>query len=137
MNNSIRIQNPAPSRPTGLTQLVLGSDQATNIALLLPMIAHLSWQDDSRWLTWIAPQGIDRALLERFGVNSRCVRLIHPRQSDACRWIAWEALASGTSHTVVVAPETLNERELQALEGAARTGEAQAIVLQTRPDHWR
>ncbi|WP_111641935.1 cell division inhibitor SulA [Marinimicrobium alkaliphilum] len=137
MNNTIRLQAPPATRPSGLTQLVLGSDQQTNLALLLPMIAHLSWQDDSRWLTWIAPKGIDRGLLERFGVNSRCVRLIHPRRSDACRWIAWEALASGTSHTVVVAPEQLSERDLQALEGAAQTGEAQAIVLQTRPDHWR
>jgi len=115
----------------GITELVLTQRAPEQRQLLLPMIAHLS-KSHRRWLTWLTPGPIDRGLLEAYHVDLRTIRLIHtPKQSDS-RWILWEALAEGNSHTVIASPGRLNERDLKQLEVAAFKGACQGLLLRLR-----
>lgn len=131
-----RIHHPAPTpdAPTtgGITELVLTHNAPEQTQLLLPMVAHLSHTRSDRWLTWISPGKIDRRELEQYGVDPRAIRVIHAPQGRDNRWILWEALAKGNSHTVIANPGTLSDRELKQLEAAARQGHCQALLLRVR-----
>jgi cell division inhibitor SulA len=123
---------PASAATSGVTELVLAGDDAQQLALLLPMIAHLSNHCQDRWITWIAPSGITRSLLESYGVNIHCMRLIHARTPDDARWITWEALSAGNSHSVIANLGRLTERELKDLEVAAWNGQSQGLLVRSR-----
>lgn len=116
----------------GITELVLTRNAPEQSHLLLPMVAHLSQNYPDRWLTWVNPGLIERHTLERYGVDTRRIRLIHTGNPEDVRWIAWEALATGTSHTVIAAPGKLKRRDIQLLEEAAQRGQCQALLLRLR-----
>ncbi len=122
--------SPAPAG--GITELVLTHNAPEQTQLLLPMVAHLSRTASDRWLTWISPGPVDRRLLEKYGVDARTIRLIHAPETKDNRWILWEALAKGNSHTVIASPGQLTDRELRQLEAAARQGQCQALLLRVR-----
>jgi cell division inhibitor SulA len=109
------------------------------MALLLPMIAHISNSCRDRWITWVAPVQISREILEDYGVNTRCMRLIHARTPEEARWITWEALAAGNSHSVIANLGRLTEKELKDLELAAWRGQSQGLLLRSRqtPGEWQ
>lgn len=116
----------------GITELVLTRNAPEQPHLLLPMVAHLSQSHPDRWVTWVNPGVIDRHTLERYGVDTRRIRLIHTGNPEDVRWIAWEALATGTSHTVIAAPGKLTRKDVQALEEAAQRGQCQGLLLSLR-----
>lgn len=116
----------------GVTELVLTSDSPEQLALLLPMIAYLSNSTQGRWITWIAPHNISRELLESYGVNTRCIRVIHCHDQLSLLWVTWEALAAGNSHTVISSPGKLTDKELNQLEVAATQGRCQGLLLRVR-----
>lgn len=121
-----------PARNGGVTELVLSQDCPQQTALILPMVAFLSQQAKDRWITWIAPTGINKAMLENYGIDSRQVRLIHPGLNKDQLWIIWEALAAGNSHTVLASPGKLTDKELRQLEDAAQQGKTQGLLLRMR-----
>lgn len=124
---------PAPQAPAGgITELVLTHNAPEQTQLLLPMVAHLSRTSSDRWVTWISPGPVDRKLLEHYGVDPRAIRLIHAPEAKDNRWILWEALAKGNSHTVIASPGQLSDRELRQLEAAAHQGQCQALLLRVR-----
>ncbi|MGD8176494.1 cell division inhibitor SulA [Marinimicrobium sp. ARAG 43.8] len=129
---AIQDSGQASTTSGGITELVLTHNAPEQTQLLLPMIAHLSRTQNNRWVTWISPGPVDRQLLERYGVDSRAIRLIHAPESADSRWILWEALAKGNSHTVIASPGALNEREMKQLEAAAMQGQCQALLLRIR-----
>src|SRR5690625_6649682 len=91
------------------------------------MVAHLSQSHPDRWVTWVNPGAIDRQTLEHYGVNTKRIRLIHAANPRDVRWIAWEAMATGTSHTVIAAPGKLTRKDVQLLEEAAQRGLCQGL----------
>lgn len=136
MTNALRINAPtiapSPRRSGGVTELVLTNDAPEQLTMLLPMIAYLSQQCCDRWITWVAPHNITRQLLERFGVDTRFIRLIHSKEPQQTLWITWEALNAGNSHTVIASPGKLNDKELLQLDMAAQKGECQGLLLRLR-----
>src|SRR5690625_2376344 len=100
--------------------------------VLLPMVAHLSHRHPDRWVTWVNPGAIDRQTLEHYGVDTKRIRLIHAANPRDVRWIAWEAMATGTSHTVIAAPGKLTRKDVQLLEEAAQRGQCQGLLLSLR-----
>lgn len=129
-----RPSNPeaAETNTGGITELVLTHNAPEQTQLLLPMLAHLSHTRSNRWLTWIVSGPIDRTQLEQYGVDTRAIRVIHAPQDRDSRWILWEALAKGNSHTVIATTGQLNDRELKQLEAAARQGRCQGLLLRVR-----
>jgi cell division inhibitor SulA len=135
VTNALRISPlPAaiPARRGGVTEVVLTSDAAAQEAILLPMIAYLSNHCGDRWITWIAPEQINRQVLESFGVDTRFIRLIHCKDEAQALWITWEALNLGNSHTVIASPGKLTDKEFLQLEVAAQAGECQGLLLRFR-----
>lgn len=131
-SNSQLELTPAQSTSSGLTELVLTGDNSQQMALIMPMIAYLSKQDDERWITWITAHKLDPKLLRTFGVNTNCLRIVHSQHPEDQRWIAWDALTLGNSHTVIASPGKLTKRDLTQLENAAKNGGAQGILLRSR-----
>lgn len=137
MNNTALINTkpsltPSNQPGSGVTELVLANDSLEQLALILPMIAFLSQTKTDRWISWITPHPLTRQLLEAYGVNTKLIRFIHCADGENTRWIAWEALAAGTSHTVIASAGKLSDRELFQLEQAARQGNAQGLLLRLR-----
>lgn len=135
--SSYRQAGPGTSpAQSGVTELVLSHESPDLANLLLPMLAFLSNQRDAahqnRWITWVAPQGIDKALLQQYGVDTGKIRLIHISKPEDILWITWEALAAGNSHTVIASPGKLSEKELRQLEAAAHQGQTQGLLLRFR-----
>ncbi|MDO3386392.1 SulA-like leucine-rich domain-containing protein [Gilvimarinus sp. SDUM040013] len=123
----------AESQPKGtLTELVLTQGAADSWAMVMPMIAHLSHQSDGRWLTWITRETISHSLLERFGVDTSRLRLVHCKDDAKQLWVSWDALALGNSHTVIASPGRLGKQELAQLESAAMQGRCQGLLLRER-----
>lgn len=119
------------TNPSSLTELVLTQHSPDANLLLLPMLAHLS-KDCNRWITWISDTRIDRQLLEQFGVDTKKIRLIHSDCTESTRWILWEALNGGTSHTVIATPGIISESELAHLETAAQAGKSRGLLIHYR-----
>lgn len=117
---------------SGVTELVLSRDSPDQASLLFPMLAFLSHQAEDRWITWVAPKGINQALLSQFGVDICKVRLVHANRPEDVLWITWEALATGNSHTVIASPGKLTDREFRQLENAALCGKSQGLLLRMR-----
>lgn len=129
LNNAAQ---PVQAPSGGITELVLTHNAPEQTQLLLPMVAHLSQSRSERWLTWINPGPVDRALLARYGVDTHAIRMIHVPENEDNRWILWEALARGNSHTVIASPGAMNDRELKHLEAAALRGQCQGLLLRMR-----
>lgn len=126
-------QPASPSTPLGsITELVLTHNAPDQTRILLPMLAHLSHGNRDRWLTWIAPGPIDRQLLEQYGVDASQLRLIHIPSDQDSRWVIWQALAEGNSHTVIASPGLLSDREMARFEEAAQAGNCQGLMLRLR-----
>ena len=135
MTNTAKLvstQNPQSAPQSGVTELVLANDSLEQLALILPMIAFLSHSQGERWITWISTQPISRELLEAYGVNTRVLRFVHCKDGDNARWVTWEALAAGTSHTVIASPGKLTDKELAQLEQAAYMGKTQGLLIRLR-----
>lgn len=130
---SPRLMESASSpTPSGVTELVLTKHAPDQAALILPMVAYLTHNACERWVTWIAPARISKAVLEKFAINTRRLRLIHTQDEQSILWITWEALAQGNSHTVIANTGKLCERELAELERAALYGHCQGVLLRVR-----
>ncbi len=131
MTSPFKFQSAPAVSTSGVTELVLTSNSPEQLQLLLPMLAFLSNQHENRWITWIAPEYLNRQVLEAYGVNTQCIRLIHCAPENLL-WVTWEALASGTSNTVIASPGKLSEKELHHLEAAAHKGQCQGLLLRAR-----
>ncbi|MYM62125.1 SulA-like leucine-rich domain-containing protein [Pseudomaricurvus sp. HS19] len=111
----------------GISELFLTERSPELSLLLMPLLAHLS-RDDCRWITWIGPSRANRQLLEAYGVDIRRVRFVTTKGDDQ-RWMLWEALRAGTSHTVIADGSALSEEDLAYLDQAAQKGNSRALLI--------
>ena len=130
--SNLSTAQPRESAGSGLTELVLTQGARHSWNMIMPMIAHLSRQQDGRWLTWITREPLPSELLQRFGVDTTRLRLVHCKEDDKQLWVSWDALALGNSHTVIASPGKLGKRELGQLERAAVLGGCQGVLLRER-----
>lgn len=117
---------------TGITELILAQGCPNAFGMIMPMIAFLSHSVPDKWVTWVAPSFLSREVLEAYGVNTGCLRMVHVADESSALWVTWEALAAGNSHTVIASPGKLQEKELKFLEQAAYQGGCQGILLRSR-----
>ena len=133
INNAPLSNNNAPYQTSsGITEVVLTSDSAEQLALLLPMIAYLSQCCTDRWITWVAPYNVDKKLLESYNINTKYIRLIHCVDIQHALWVTATALAIGNSHTVIASPGKITDKELMQLELAAMKGNCKGLLLRVR-----
>ncbi len=120
-----------PDSSSGICELVLTERSPDMSLLLLPMLGYIS-RSASRWITWIGEGLPDRATLQQYGVDVKKLRVLTIKQAEDNRWILWEALQSGTSHTVIAVNQALTEHELSILEQAAQSSGSQALLIKSR-----
>lgn len=126
------LQQPQPNHTTGVTEVVLPRDDQAQLAMILPMLAHLSRQSNDRWFSWIAPKGISKQVLTTYGFDLSKVRLIHTKNEEETLWVLWQALAEGNSEAVVASPGKLSDKILSMLEQAACEGNSQGLLIRYR-----
>lgn len=98
--------------------------------LLAPVLRELSEEDETRWLTLIAPpSSLTQAWLRRAGLNRERILLLHPRGNQPPFQLACEALRLGRSHTVVSWLGSVNANARQLLLRAASVGNAQSLNI--------
>lgn len=120
---------PVPSGAGRITEILLHNRSVSLHPVLLPMITELS--RDNRWLTLInPPTSLNRDLLSRAGATtghilSLCSHDGRHAPLELCR----QALAAGTSHTVIAWYESGSAAPLHQLDLAASIGHAQAILV--------
>ncbi len=119
---------------SGITEIVLPSESTQEYLLVLPMLAHLSRQSETRWFTWIAPRGINRKVLQDFGFALDKLRIVYTANDEETLWMLWDALSMGNSDTVVASHESLSAEDLRKLELAACKGQSQGLLLRHRPE---
>jgi cell division inhibitor SulA len=97
-------------------------------SLLAPILRELSEEDDSRWLTLIAPPvSLTQAWLRDAGLNRERILLLQPGGNQTALQLACEALRLGRSHTVVSWLGNINSGARQQLLRAAALGNAQSL----------
>ncbi|WP_439134166.1 cell division inhibitor SulA [Pseudomaricurvus sp.] len=127
----VEAQPQAAAATSSITELVLTQHSPDAQMLLLPMLAHLS-RNAERWITWITDAPVNRDELASYGVDTDKVRIIRSQSDESTRWILWEALNTGTSHTVIATLNELNENSFHHLETAAQAGESRALLIRYR-----
>ncbi|MDH0302206.1 MULTISPECIES: SOS-induced cell division inhibitor SulA [unclassified Pseudomonas] len=118
------------SQPELFSELALRGAPGHCQSLLAPVLRELSEEDDSRWLTLIAPPGsLTQTWLRDAGLNRERILLLHPGVNQTVLQLACEALRLGHSHTVVSWLGTLNTSARQQLQRAAAIGNAQSLNI--------
>lgn len=113
---------------TRLTEVIIPKDRNTK-NIVLPLVASHSNLDKNQWLTWITYQQPEQQELVRFGASINTLRIIHQPAGTDTRWIIWEALQAGNSHTVVADCSGLSVADLKELEKAANLGRTDGILI--------
>ena len=91
---------------------------------------ELSEEDETRWLTLIAPpSSLTQAWLRDAGLNRERILLLQPRGNQSPLQLACEALRLGRSHTVVSWLGNVNATARQQLLRAASAGNAQSLNI--------
>ena len=116
---------------SSVTELVLTQHSTDHDNLILPMIAHFS-RTSERWITWITDAPVDIAQVKKYDVDTRKLRIIRTNNTADARWMAWEALNNGTSHTVIAALGHINKDELHHLKNASHQGGSHGLFISYR-----
>lgn len=124
-------QHAAPQKDSSITELVFTRHSPDDNQLLLPMLAHFS-RMTNRWITWIVSSPVDGRELAEYGVDTGKLRIIYSRNTADTRWMTWEALNNGTSHTVIATPGHINSNELTFLKQASRNGGSHGLLIHYR-----
>lgn len=122
----------APAQPSRISEFVVAAISARQLALIFPLLGHLSFSEDPRWLTCIGPLFISKKDCLQFGLNRH--RLLQVLPSRRCNIvdIAERALLTGKSHTVVCVTDAISERDLSQLEKAAELGQSRCLIIRSR-----
>jgi len=121
----------------GLTELILSANETQQTQLLLPMLAQLTRLSKDQWITFVALDGFCEQLLnaeelKTLGADHHKIRIVRAHTPADARWITWEALKLGNSHTVIASPGKLSAVEFSQLELAAQAGNSQGLLLRSR-----
>lgn len=121
------LDNKIPHR---ITEVLIPEGQNSN-AIVMPLIASISGKQTDGWLTWITHRKPSKDQLTLLGAKTNKLRILHINANTDSRWMIWEALAKGNSHTVIADSYTLNAGDLNELEYAALKGNSLGICIKS------
>ncbi|CAK16442.1 SOS-induced cell division inhibitor SulA [Pseudomonas entomophila] len=118
------------NQPELFSELALRGAPGHCQSLLAPVLRELSEEDETRWLTLIAPPGnLTQTWLREAGLNRERILLLQPGGNQTALQLACEALRLGRSHTVVSWLGAVNNSTRQQLLRAAAIGNAQSLNI--------
>jgi len=95
--------------------------------IIFPLIASMTKQNaqraQERWVTWITDRKPNYQQLRHFGASVDSLRIIHVEKNNDNRWIIWDALNTGNSHTVIADTMSMNDSDIEKFEIAAINGQ--------------
>ncbi|MCL6415316.1 hypothetical protein MIB92_06615 [Aestuariirhabdus sp. Z084] len=105
-----------------VTDLQCDLDSSQELALLLPVLASLTRQEE-RWVLWVAPPKAPCAsILRAAGVDVSRVLVLHTEWVDDVVGIMERALTSGRYSAVLGWPKSANYNHAKLREAASRGG---------------
>jgi cell division inhibitor SulA len=119
-------------QPSHLVEFVVPQISLQQLALIFPLLGHLSFSDDPRWLTCIGSLFLSKKDCLQFGLNRHRLLQVLPGRRCNSVDIAERALLTGKSHKVVCVAEEISDQELLQLERAAETQRCRCIVIRSR-----
>ena len=131
MNAALNYQIPkTPAPHFRVTEIIIPQAQQTT-DIVFPLVAAFSQQVDSRWVTWLCTQKPSRSQLIQLGVNIEKLRVVHLNPQKDNRWLIWEAMNTGNSHTVICDQQGLDKSDLEELEKAAAKGNCTGVMIRS------
>lgn len=130
-NNAERSSTNALAAP-GVSEIVIPAWEQASFELVLPMLAHLSHQAETRWLTWIGKSGLSKTTIAPHPFAESNLRMISSKSDEETLWMMWEALNNGTSAFVAASfdnPNSVQEKERQLLTNACHNGHSRALII--------
>ena len=114
-------------------EFVVPEISIAQLAFIFPLLGHLSFSEDPRWLTCVGSRLLSKKDCRQFGINRyRLLQVLPgPRQFNVVD-IAERALVAGKSHTVLCQAEAVTEQDMLRLEQAAARGQARCVVVRSR-----
>ncbi len=101
---------------------------------LLPLLAQFSRSGESRWLTCIDAQGLEKSLARAANIAADHMLCLEGRGKSSTADLMIKAISSGQSHTVVgVCGRELSADQRLALQRSAEAANCHCVVL-TRPE---
>jgi len=91
----------------------------------------LQVKSEERWVTWITDRKPSYQQLKKFGASARALRIIHVEKNDDNRWIIWDALNTGNSHTVIADIHILSKEDVVLMETAAINGQCTGTLVRS------
>jgi cell division inhibitor SulA len=101
-------------------------------AIIFPIIASQSLPSSNKWATWITHRTPTKTDLALLGTDLSRLRIVHVSKETDNRWIVWQALAQGNSHTVIAEQEAWTNNDIGDMEDAAQHGGTKGILLAPR-----
>ncbi len=120
--------NDMPLKTSHLAEVIVPSVNDSQ-SIVLPIVASLSQQTSERWLTWITHHTPSKAILSMFSANFTHLRIVHIKKNSDARWVIWQALAQGNSHTVIAEQSHWEDSDKMDMEKAARIGDSKAVFI--------
>ncbi|MGH1484944.1 MAG: hypothetical protein ACRBCI_01915 [Cellvibrionaceae bacterium] len=154
MNTALNHYPTTAAQNRRVTEVIIPQGQNSN-AIVFPLVASLSKQpaekvittnkesstkskesstknkESSRWVTWITDRKPNAQQIHNMGASVNTLRIIHTKAENDCRWILWEALRAGNSHTVIADMIGLSDNDIKEMEAAAETGNCNGIITQS------
>lgn len=135
VRNEAQVQKSHISRVTEV--IIPQTSNRDNI--ILPLVASMTKQktasnqekNQDRWVTWITDRKPSYQQLKAFGANANSLRIIHVEESKDNRWIIWDALNTGNSHTVIADTHILNSGDIAEMETAASNGRCTGTLVRS------
>ena len=127
-----RTKKPSPS---AIGELILSAPLTESGQLLTPVLSGLANTPEERWLTLIlSKQDTAQTLqwIRTAGIKQENVQVLNPSSPNESIPLTRQALAAGTSHTVISWVSSLKESDLKKLELAAQDGQCHGLTIRNR-----
>lgn len=132
---NIDIAEPAAlAEELRLTEVIIPQSRNSGhiiFPLVASMTAQQSQEKQQHWVTWITDRKPSQQQLKQFGANTDVLRIIHTKKNDDNRWIIWDALNTGNSHTVIADVNSMNKSDIEQMEQAAANGNCSGILIRS------
>ncbi|MFT3931234.1 MAG: hypothetical protein QM709_13150 [Spongiibacteraceae bacterium] len=126
------LRRSSDAKTSRVVEFVVPQISLTELAFIFPLLGHLSYSEDPRWVTCIGSLLLSKKDCRQFGLNRYRLLQVLPSQRCNVVDIAERALLAGKSHTVFCQAETVSTQDLVRLEQAASRGMARCVIVRNR-----
>ena len=138
MNTTLNHYQTNTAQHRRITEIIIPQGQNSN-TIVFSLVASLSKQpaekaitkksETTRWVTWITGRKPNIQQMHNMGASANILRMVHTQKTNDYRWVLWEALRTGNSHTVIADMKCLSDSDLKDMEAAAAIGKCNGIIL--------